>query len=206
MKLNGLKYVDAFKPASPFRYEAPVSLGKVEVQPGVTVGSDSYIVSGFIRKGVVIGRFCSIGREVTIGTGHHDINSISTSPFFKSKVSTLKLADKNKRIRVLIGNDVWIGDKAVIMSGVTIGHGAVIAAGSIVTKDVPSYSIFAGVPAKFIRDRFSIEVQEKLLDIKWWEFQRDLLKDIDGADLPKAIEYLSSLSDDKRRKEKFIKI
>ena len=79
--------------------------------------------------------------------------------------------------RVKVGNDVWIGTKVIVMGGVTIGDGAVIGAGSIVTKDVPPYAIVAGVPAKIIRYRFSEEIVKELQNIKWWNLPEDILKE-----------------------------
>lgn len=85
---------------------------------------------------------------------------------------------------VVIGSDVWIGTDVMILSGVNIGHGAIIAARSVVTHDVPPYTIAAGVPAKVIRRRFSNEIIEKMLTIKWWEW--------DEARIREAIPWLSS--------------
>ena len=124
-----------------------------------------------------MGRYCSIGRDVTIGTGHHELEALSTSSFFRnlSLPSSLKLANDALRARVMIGNDVWIGDRAIILSGVTVGDGAVIAAGSVVNRSVEPYSIVGGVPARVIRARFAPEVVERLLAVRWWEFDPDQL-------------------------------
>ena len=75
-----------------------------------------------------------------------------------------------------IGHDVWIGHGAVIMPGVSIGHGAVIGSGAVVTKDVGPYEVAVGVPAKVIKRRFSEETSEKLLDIAWWDWDRETLE------------------------------
>ncbi|MGY8872676.1 MAG: hypothetical protein ACKVJE_19770 [Pseudomonadales bacterium] len=120
-----IKYNFEFPPHPSFRYEANVSLGKVEMHPGSMFGFSSYMNSGFVRSNVRVGRYCSIGRNVTLGSGAHDFNAISTSPFFKLNTDkqVLKLADEKLRLRVDIGNDVWIGDNAYIMSGVNVGNG-----------------------------------------------------------------------------------
>lgn len=81
------------------------------------------------------------------------------------------------RKRVVIGNDVWIGIRCIIMDGVSIGDGAVVAAGSVVTKDVAPYAIVGGVPAKVIRFRFNDSVIEKLLQLKWWDYTDDQITD-----------------------------
>lgn len=78
-----------------------------------------------------------------------------------------------------IGNDVWIGTGAIILKGVNIGDGAVVAAGAVVTKDVPPYTIVGGVPANVIRKRFSDELTERLLAVKWWEYGPNVLKGLD---------------------------
>jgi acetyltransferase-like isoleucine patch superfamily enzyme len=107
--------------------------------------------------------------------------SFSTSPFFKtnSNPPIIKLADTNKRIRVLIGNDVWIGDNAYIMSGVSIGNGAVIAAGAVVTKNVEPYSIVAGIPAKHLKFRFTKKTILALEHCAWWELDPNFLATLD---------------------------
>lgn len=121
-------------------------------------GFASYANNSMIRSYVQVGRYCSIGRNVTLGLGHHDYTNVSTNPFFQMTgfgSNPIKMASDSPKRRVIVGNDVWIGDKAMIVSGVKIGDGAVIAAGAIVTKDVPPYAIVAGVPAKIIKMRFS---------------------------------------------------
>lgn len=91
-----------------------------------------------------------------------------------------------------IGNDVWIGDHAVIVSGVTVGDGAVIGAGAVVTKDVPPYAIVGGIPAHIIRKRFSDAIIEDLLEIKWWDYEERLFTDIPMTDITKTIDVLKA--------------
>jgi acetyltransferase-like isoleucine patch superfamily enzyme len=129
-----------------------------------------------------VGKFCSIGANVCIGPGRHPLEFASTSPVFYSihKQCGTTFADKsyyNEMGKVKIGNDVWIGTNAVILDDITIGDGAVIAAGAIVTKDVEPYAIVGGVPAKFIKKRFSEETIEKLLHFQWWNKDSDWLKE-----------------------------
>jgi acetyltransferase-like isoleucine patch superfamily enzyme len=188
-------------PRSPFRFESPVTLGDLEIHPGVSIGSHSYINDGgLLRSGVVIGRFCSIGRFVIIGTGHHELNSLSTSPFFSKqhRASSLKLADPTRRIRVQIGNDVWIGDRVTILSGVSVGDGAVLATGSIITKDVPPYAIVAGVPGRVIKYRFSENIIIQLLSIKWWEFKDKFLSNLNFSNISSVIVQLNNAIDIER--------
>lgn len=150
--------------------ENNVRILNVELFGTVFFGFSSYINSGLIRSYCEVGRYCSIGRNVSIGLGNHDISCLSTSPFLSHLASgeSLKLASDTPKRRVIIGNDVWIGDNVCIASGITIGHGAVIAAGAVVTKDVPPYAIFGGVPAKKIKMRFEDEIIAKMLKSEWW--------------------------------------
>lgn len=185
MSLQKLRFNPLYPPHATFKHEDNVTLGKVEIFSGVSMGFGSYMNGGFIRSGVSIGRYCSIGRNVTIGSGAHDLAAISTSSFFtkNSNGGVLKFADSAKRLRVVIGNDVWIGDNAYIMSGVTIGDGAVIAAGALVTKDVDAYSIVGGLPARNLKYRFSHSIIKKISDSKWWELPPTLIREIDIADI-----------------------
>lgn len=91
----------------------------------------------------------------------------------KKKLAEYKIPATKQTI---IGNDVWIGLRVTIIAGVNIGHGAIIGAGSVVTHDVPPYSIVAGVPAKVIKFRFSEDVREKLLESEWWDLSEEVIK------------------------------
>jgi acetyltransferase-like isoleucine patch superfamily enzyme len=121
-----------------------------------------------------IGSFCSIANNVKIGGGMHPIEWVSTSPVFymgRDSVKAKFSVHKRKPIeKTTIGNDVWIGEGAIIKQGIKIENGAVIGMGSIVTKDVTAYSIVAGNPAKPIKNRFDDITIQKLLDVKWWDF------------------------------------
>lgn len=112
-----------------------------------------------------IGRYCSIARGVICGATNHEISELSTSP-------TMYLEQRNDgggRPAPKIGHDVWIGNRAIILRGVTIGDGAVIGAGAVVTHDVQPYEIVGGVPARHLRYRFSPECIAALLELRWWD-------------------------------------
>lgn len=112
-----------------------------------------------------IGKYCSIAEEVTFLLNiDHPVDRISTNPLLLKKGNVNCIVSKGD---IIIGDDVWLGYRSVIMSGITIGQGAIIAAGSVVTKDVPPYSIVAGVPAKIIKYRFSQTIINKLLKIDY---------------------------------------
>jgi acetyltransferase-like isoleucine patch superfamily enzyme len=124
---------------------------------------------------LVVGKFCSIAPNVRIFLGgNHNSHWVSTYPF--GHINQVFFGDEKSPGHpstngdVKIGNDVWIGYGATILSGMSIGSGAIIAANSHVEKDVPDYEIWGGNPARFIRDRFRPEIKEKLLEIRWWDY------------------------------------
>ena len=124
-----------------------------------------------------IGNFCSIATGAKIGVAGHPTNLLSTNSIFYLDNSLNTRFKNNVKytpyLPIKIGNDVWIGEKSLIMPGVTIGDGAIIAAHAVVTKDVPPYAVVGGIPAKVIKFRFSEEIIEKLLNIKWWNMSDD---------------------------------
>lgn len=145
----------------------------VEIRGNVSVGRWSYIEPYTFVNNACIGRFCSIGRNVAIGGFQHPYSFLTTSPRVYRSILNRDYDDSSRP--VVIGNDVWIGEKAVILSG-TIGDGAIIAAGAVVTKDVEPYSIVAGVPARVIGLRFSKEQTRKLLDLQWWSWSDEQIR------------------------------
>ena len=128
-----------------------------------------------------IGKFCSIARECYIGGARHPIDWASTSGCFYLKSNFTGVCyseqDFNWHIPTVIGNDVWLGIRSVIMGGVNISDGAIIGGGSVVTKDVGPYEIWAGNPARLIRKRFDECTINSLLQMKWWDWSDDLLVD-----------------------------
>ena len=129
-----------------------------------------------------IGKFCSISKDVCIGLPSHPTKFISTSPLFVNIQNGTGYSWSKQDLfnsvpeKVVIGNDVWIGMKSTIMGGITIGNGAIIAAHSVVTKDVPPYAIVGGVPSKIIKYRFDGSIIETLQKSEWWNRSDDFLQ------------------------------
>lgn len=149
----------------------------------VSLGDFSYVAKGTKIANATIGKFCSIGPDCKVALSKHPTKDfVSTHPAFFSIVKRVNVtfADKNyfnEFEKISIGNDVWIGANSIVLDGVNIGDGAIIAAGSIVSKDIPPYAIAGGVPAKIIKYRFDNDEIEKLLNIKWWNMDIKFLKD-----------------------------
>ncbi|MEG0277112.1 MAG: CatB-related O-acetyltransferase [Coprobacillus sp.] len=134
---------------------------------------------------LIIGKFCQIasGVQFIMGSANHRIDSLSTYPFNVfgnawQECTPDHLSQLPFKGDTIIGNDVWIGRQAVIMPGVKIGNGAIIAAYSVVTKDVEAYCIVGGNPARYIRKRFDDELISLLQEIKWWDFTPQKLIEI----------------------------
>lgn len=151
--------------------------------PQVTVGDYTY---GFRPESffsyhpddrVLIGKFCSLADGVKFVFGHHATNQVATFPIRALCCGYAPYFDAKSKGHIEIGNDVWIGLNVIILSGVKIGDGAVIAAGSVVTKSIPAYSIYGGVPAKFIKHRLGEDQISKLLKIRWWNWPIEKIRE-----------------------------
>lgn len=125
-----------------------------------------------------IGRYCAISWDVTINAIEHPIDNLTISAFpYVPKVGHFVTWREQSYKRVTIKNDVWVGANSVIMPGVTIGNGAIIGANAVVTKNIPDYAVVVGVPANIIRYRFDENTIRKLLDLKWWNLDKEIIKE-----------------------------
>lgn len=184
-------------------YEAPVDiLGKLVIADDIRIGRYSYFRDGRIHTAKSIGRYCSFGPGISIGEYDHPVAWLSTSSFqynperfgwyppfadFQYRKKTKEEKRAINKTPPVIGNDVWVGAKATILRGVTVGDGAVIAAGAVVTRDVKPYEIVGGLPAKHLKFRFPSEVIERLRAVQWWQYDAKDLSGIDFANVEGAI-------------------
>ncbi len=148
----------------------------------VSMGAYSYIVNDSSAAYSEIGKFCSIARDVRINPGNHPTWRAAQHHFSYRAVSyamgpedDAEFFEWRRSHRVVIGHDVWLGHGVTVLPGVTIGTGAVVGAGAVVTRDVPDFTIVAGVPNTPIRERFPKPVQEALKAIAWWDWEHDRL-------------------------------
>jgi acetyltransferase-like isoleucine patch superfamily enzyme len=182
-------------------FESPVTLGPTRIQSSTAIGAYTYLRGGTIGSLQRIGRFCSVAPGVDIGPGNHPTEFLSTHPFqygasafdFWPKFQgfdhgELRLPREVVKDAPVIGNDVWIGANCFIARGVTIGDGAVIAAGSVVTRDITQYAIAAGVPAKVLRSRFSSDIVQRLSRLRWWDYEPVSLQGVPFDHITRAID------------------
>lgn len=191
----------------------PAKLSQGRLMHDSTFGAFSYIIDGYIYS-TDVGRYCSIARNVNIGQGNHVMNWLSTHPFqyevdfkykngsdfiFSYEYKSFSVSKENRKFaldairkgRTVIENDVWIGHGVTVTAGVHIGNGAIIAAGAVVTKDVPPYAIVGGVPAKIIKYRFNKETIERLLKSQWWQYAPWDIAEISFHQIDNALKEIS---------------
>lgn len=196
-------------------YEAPVNLGGDNCFFGdCSIGAFSCLQNRCEFTHTTIGRYCSLASQVCAGPGQHFTHNLTTHPFIWdpedqsarlgqfesyrkimgrrpfSRPATIPRAMSAPGIR--IGHDVWIGTRVIIMGGVTIGDGAVLAAGAIVTKDVAPYSVVAGVPAREVKKRFAPDLIEKLLELQWWNYDMaHVSNQVDFGQVEAVVEFMN---------------
>tara|TARA_R110000764_G_scaffold126511_1_gene214123 strand:- start:9834 stop:10496 length:663 start_codon:yes stop_codon:yes gene_type:complete len=148
-----------------------------------TLGDFSYVGLNSYLNHVNVGKFTCIGPHVQIGLGEHPIKGfVSVHPAFYSPIKQVGISFSDQFYfkeyhTTTIGNDVWIGANVIVIGGVKIGNGAVIAAGAVVVKDVPAYALVGGVPAKVIKFRFKDDEIRKLQEFAWWDKELIWLKE-----------------------------
>lgn len=198
-------------------FEQGTSIANSEViasnKLGVYLGRYLYVNCNGIIRDCFIGRYCSIGRRVSIATSNHFYHYLSTHPFSSTCISPKiqltnqeleesVLAERKKVKDILplttIMHDVWIGDGAIILKGVKIGVGAVVGANAVVTKDVPPYAIVAGVPSKILAFRFRDNIINELLESEWWNLSHEtIVKNIPAKNIIESLRSLKQLRKDK---------
>jgi virginiamycin A acetyltransferase len=175
------------------------------IAPNTVIAKRTRINGACVLKGsqIRIGRYCALGDGVRIISSNHATNRANLQGDLQRRLGCKALAEFRKPIE--IGHNVWIGDAAIVLPNVTISDGAVVAAGAVVTRDVPAYAIVAGVPARIIKYRFSDRVITLLEATQWWHWDEDQMRsnrelfeaDLsshDGADLLAALAHLRSRS------------
>ncbi|MGJ5130463.1 DapH/DapD/GlmU-related protein [Bradyrhizobium oligotrophicum] len=158
-------------------------IGARTILQEVTMGDYSYVVNDSQITYTTIGKFCSIAAMTRINPGNHPMQRATqahftyrASAYFPGEPDDAEFFAWRREHHVQIGHDVWIGHGAIVLPGRNIGTGAVVAAGAIVTKDVPAYTIVAGNPARPIKRRFPREVEQRLLDLAWWDWNHEALR------------------------------
>ena len=187
---RGLRLANVNQLLGTIGFEAPVSISNSSLTGEIHIGNFTYMGSGCRVIDANIGRFCSIARDVNINMRDHPTGWLSTHPFqydgtkhfqaydaWSNVVARRPFPKKLPENRVHVGNDVWIGERAMITSGVRIGDGAIIATGSVVTHDVPDYTIVGGVPARPIRLRFDESTVARLQSLQWWKYDFTSIRD-----------------------------
>lgn len=153
-------------------YKAHLS-GEITVQRFTSLWGPNIFLNSK-NPSIEIGSFCSIARNVAMYESFHNLDRTTTYFIERNILQTQELEDAEiSKGKIEVGNDVWIGDSAILLSGVSIGDGAVIAAGAVVASSVPPYAIVAGNPARIIRYRFPENKINELMSIKWWEWSEE---------------------------------
>ena len=166
-------------------YEKEIYIKPTIINPNIIVGDFSYIADSDFESHVshlyewngdrlIIGRFCQIaaGVEFVMNGANHQMNAVSTFPFYTLEgwdMEPPSMNDLPLKGDTVIGNDVWIGQNAVILPGVNIGDGAIIGANSVVSSDIEPYTVAVGNPARMVRKRFDDELIDLLERFKWWD-------------------------------------
>jgi acetyltransferase-like isoleucine patch superfamily enzyme len=176
-EIKDFEFISIFSSLSSNRFDSNVRVAKHASVTKSKIGAYTSIGGRTQITHTNIGKFCAISWNCTINAVKHPLENLTISAFpYVPEIGGFVSKRTQAYQYVQIGNDVWIGANVVIMPGISIGDGAVIGAGSVVTKDVLPYRIVCGSPAKTIKKRFDDRTIDKLLDIKWWYWSDEILK------------------------------
>ena len=193
-------------------YDKEIYVKPTIKNPNIIVGDFTYIADSdfeshvthfypWSRDNLIIGKFCQIaaGVEFVMNDANHKMNAVTTFPFYTLEGWEMNIPDPSEmpfKGNTVIGNDVWIGQNAVILPGVHVGDGAIIGANSVVGSDVAPYTIVIGNPAKVLRKRFDDELIGLLLKFKWWDKSieeiNSLIPILTSSDLEKVREEIEA--------------
>lgn len=164
---TGVNFSDGVK-----LFNKPEIFGKVKIGQFTSINGPATRICGEISD-VHIGAFCSIASSVVIQEFYHNYNMVTTYNINSNIIGEPVPNEKISKGPIIIEDDVWIGSNSVILSGVKIGRGSIIGAGSVITKDIEPYSIVGGNPAKILRKRFDQQTIEKLEESEWWLWDKE---------------------------------
>lgn len=210
MKIGKTPNPDVIHPIA--GYDKEIYVKPTIKNPNIIVGDFTYIADSdfeshvthfypWSRDNLIIGKFCQIatGVEFVMNDANHKMNDVTTFPFYTLEGWEMNIPDPSEmpfKGNTVIGNDVWIGQNAIILPGVHVGDGAIIGANSVVGSDVAPYTIVIGNPAKVLRKRFDDELIGLLLNFKWWDKSieeiNSLIPILTSSDLEKVREEIEA--------------
>lgn len=173
--ISGSEITGSVKLSDGCRIYRSIIDGNVEIGRYTSLWGPNIYVGAIINE-IKIGAFCSVARNVSIQETYHRNDRLSTYHILKNIFNEDIREELVSKGNIVIGNDVWLGANSIILSGITIGHGSIVAAGAVVNKDVPPFAIVAGNPARVVKYRFTDEIIVRLLDLKWWDWDINKIK------------------------------
>jgi acetyltransferase-like isoleucine patch superfamily enzyme len=181
--------------------EAPVRFfGTCRVREDCSIGQFTFVNDRTtLFPNTTVGRYCSIGKSCEIGAPTHPVDWLTSNPVafaierhFPNESAIFPQSPFQQYQSTTIGSDVWIGSLAIVTAGVSIGHGAIVGGGSVVTADVPPYAIVVGSPAKILRYRFDETTIQRLLSVEWWTLEPEEIAKLDLTDVTKALDAIEA--------------